>query len=308
MLLNKLKNFYTHLRGDRRRPATPAAVRPTLDTLEDRTVPTTVVCDFPGQGLYTYLPGANYWQHINGYDPSAMAVNPFSGDVVATFPGFGTALWKAGGKNWQVLTGADASVLSMPWAGHNVVAEFPGYGVWEFRPNTGWAQLTPAEASSLATDVLGNVVAEFPGHGVWLFGASSNTWTQMTPADASQVIFADAGFVIGEFPGYGVWSDKGGTGWVQMTGADASALAGSGNGGMATASFTGYGTYAYNVSANTWYLINTAPNYGLATDGADFAGVFEGDLGLVTSYYGAGTGTWQDFDQSGAALIGISAL
>jgi hypothetical protein len=308
MLFRILKNLCTQIRGDRRCPAIPAAVRPTLDTLEDRTVPSTVVADFPGYGLYTYNPTVQSWHLINGHDPSAMAVDPFTGDVAATFPGVGTALWKSSTNHWQLLTQSSASLLSMSWGGQEIVGEFPGYGLWKFRPSQGWTHLTLADASSLATDVVGNVVGEFPHYGVWLFAAATNTWSQITPSDASQVIFADDGFVIGEFPGYGVWGDHDGGNWTQLNTADASMLAGAGNGGMAAATFTGYGTYAYGVSSGAWYLLNTSPNYALATDGADFAGVFEGDLGLVTSFYGSGSGTWQDFDLSGASLLGVSAM
>jgi hypothetical protein len=311
MLLNKLKTFCKQVLGSGSRPATAECVRPTLDTLEDRTVPSTVVADFPGQGLYTYTylsESVHVWHKINGYDPSAMAVDSATGNVVATFPGFGTALWRASTNSWQMLTSADASILSISPASQQVIAEFPGYGVWEYAPKAGWAQLTPANASSLAIDVVGNVVAEFPGYGVWYDDALGHSWAQITPADASQVVFADVGFVMAEFPGYGVWDSHDGGSWVQMTGADASSLAGSGNGGMAAATFTGYGTYAYNVTSATWYLIDTRPNYGLATDGADFAGVFADDQGLVSSIFAAGSGTWQDFDFAGASLIGVSAM
>jgi hypothetical protein len=308
MMSRLFKNLYTQLRGDRPRPATPVAFRPTLVSLEDRSVPSTVVADFAGQGLYTYNPSLHSWHLINGNDPSAMAVDPFTGNVAATFPGVGTALWRSSTNSWQLLTPAGASILSVPWGGQEVVGEFPGYGVWAFHPNSGWTHLAPADASSLATDIVGNVVGEFPHYGVWYFTAATATWSQITPSDASQVIFAADGFVIGEFPGYGVWGDHDGGSWTQLNTADASALAGAGNGGMAAATFTGYGTYAYGVTSGAWSLLNTASNYGLATDGADFAGIFEGDYGLVTSYFGAGTGTWQDFDLSGASLLGISEM
>jgi hypothetical protein len=308
MLSCKLNKLFEVFDRKSHQPASHDTFRPGLENLEDRTVPSTVVADFPGQGLYAYNTVTQYWHHINGYDASAMAVDSSTGNVVATFPGFGTALWKSNINGWQLLTGADASILSIASAGKQIVGEFPGYGVWDFRTNTGWVQLTGADASSLATDDVRNVVGAFPGHGVWFFTALTNTWTQITAAEASQVVFCDVGFVMGEFPGHGVWTSHYGASWHQETTVDATALGGSSNGGMAVGSYYGYGTYAYNVNTDAWYLISTSPNYGIATDGADFAGVFAGDLGLVTSYFGAGTGTWQDFDMSGASLIGVSAI
>ena len=66
MLLRTLKSLSTHSRHDRR-----PAVRPTLVLLEDRTVPTAVIADIPGSGLYRVDPNAQTYQLINGFDPSA---------------------------------------------------------------------------------------------------------------------------------------------------------------------------------------------------------------------------------------------
>jgi len=309
MLPRKVKNLCAHSRGDRRRPVTTAAVRPTLDVLEDRTVPSAVVADFYGSGLSRYDPNSQTWQQINGYDASAMAVDAITGNVVATFPGFGTALWKPGASGWQVLTGAEATLLSISGSGQQIAGEFPGAGVWAFHSNTGWLHLTFADASSLATDGAGNVVGEFPGNGVWFFSGPANTWTKMTAADASQVVLADVGFVIGEFPGNGVWADHFGGNWVQLTTVDADSLAGAGGaGGMAAASFYDYGTYAYVVSTGSWILTTSSVVDALATDGADFAGIFSADYCPFTSYYGYGSGQWQDFDSSGATLLGVSVV
>jgi hypothetical protein len=307
MLLGKLKDLCAGLRGSRRHPAAPAAtVRPTLDVLEDRTVPSTVVADFNGQGLFRYDTPSQTWQQINGNDPSAMAVDSATGDVVATFPGYGTALWTAGSGGWTVLTGAEATVLSMAGSDQNIVGEFPGYGVWAFHPNTGWLQLTAADASVVATDAAGNVAGEFPGNGVWYFSGPDNAWTQMTPADASQLVMGDVGFVVGQFDGYGVWAAQYGGDWSQLTGADAESLTGSGAGGLVGASFYGYGTYAYDPNANSWNLLTTDTGDSLATDGADFAGVFWDGYCQVTSFYDYYAGGWTQIG-SQASLLGVGA-
>ena len=53
-----------------------------------------------------------------------------------------------------------------------------------FQPNAGWAQLTPADASTLATDAAGDVAADFPGYGVWYFSAPDNNWVQLRPSQS----------------------------------------------------------------------------------------------------------------------------
>ena len=92
----------------------------------------------------------------------------------------------------------------------------------------------------------------------------------------------------------------------RSTGVDAESLAGSGAGGLVGASFYGYGTYAYDVNANAWNLISSDVGDALATDGADFAGVFGAGYCPVTSFYDYYAGAWTPID-SQATLLGVGA-
>jgi hypothetical protein len=278
-MFNSLRELFAKCATDNRPvPSAAVRVRPSLDVLEDRTVPSTVVVDFPGQGLFRYDTIWQNWQLINGQDPTAMSVDSTTGDVVASFSGVGTALWTPC-TGWSMLTGAEAQLLSMSGSDQNIVGEFPGWGVWEFHPTTGWMNLTRCDAYDLVTDAAGNVAGEFSGYGVWYYNAKCNTWGQLTPVDASQVVMADVGYVVGEFPNAGVWANYAGGGWWQMNSADAISLAGAGTGGLVAASFAGAGTYSYYIyseACDPWYQITPCTADTVVTDGSDFACEFQG--------------------------------
>jgi hypothetical protein len=278
--------------------------------LEDRAVPSTVVADQPGYGLYRYDTNTQALQLLNGNDPTTFAVDRTTGDVVATFPGVGTALWTPNTPNWIVLTRAEAYLLSMAGSDHSIVGDFPGYGVWEYHPNTGWLHLTPTDAYALQADAAGNVVAEFSGYGVWYFSAQTTSWAHLTPVDASLVVMGNVGLVLGEFPGYGVWANQFGGNWSQLTGVDAVSLAGSGAGGMAVASFNYYGTFAYVLHSGSWLSVNLAVGESLATDGTDFTGSFyDYDYcGYVINFYDSRVvGQWVQLGSLDGSLSGVGA-
>jgi hypothetical protein len=309
MMFRKLKNWCGQLGGNHRPAATPTVVRPTLEVLEDRAVPASVVADFPGQGLFRYDTKSQSTQLLDGYDPAAFAVDRTTGDVVATFPGVGTALWTPN-TGWLVLTHAEAYLLSISGSDQNIVGDFSGYGVWEYHPNAGWLHLTPADAYDLQADAAGNVVAEFSGYGVWYFSAQTTSWAHLTPVDASRVIMGNVGLVLGEFPGYGVWANQFGGNWSQLTGVDAVSLAGSGAGGMIAASFANSGTFAYVLNTHSWLMINSGVVYSLATDGTDFSGDFYDPFdgsNFISFYDSQVGGQWVAISSFQGALSGIGA-
>ena len=275
-----------------RRPSAAPTVRPQFDILEDRTVPSTIVADFPGYGLYRFDTTTQNWQLLNGHDPAAMAVDPCTGDVVASFHGYGTALWTSATGGWTMLTGAEASLLAISGCDQNIFGEFNGSGVWAFHPNTGWIHLTCANATSMAADSSGNLACEFPGNGVWYFTAQQGTWTQLTAADASTVVMSSPGCVVGEFPGNGVWMCYNYS-WCQLTGVDAQALCGDGTDGTFGASFDDYGTYSCDTSGDSWTQLSTDTADDIATDGSDYSASYQ-DSG--TCQYDDTSGQWTQID------------
>ena len=169
-------------------------VRPSLETLEDRDVPSTLAAEFPGQGVWACF-ASRTWVQLTANNASLVAADS-NGDVVAEFPGQGVWLYGTaqfgGPHTWQQLTANNATGLGLGYfrgVGRfqiqyqvtYVVAEFPGQGLWHYEdvnysldPLKDWVPLTANNASTEAISPNGDVVAEFPGQGVWL--DSGATW------------------------------------------------------------------------------------------------------------------------------------
>jgi hypothetical protein len=272
--------------------------RPRLEILEDRTVPATVVTDFPGAGLYRYDPASHAWQLLTGVDPAALAVDGNSGTIIASFKGYGTYQWTTS-SGWQLLTGATASEVAVAGFGQNVVGEFQGAGLWEYHPDTGWFQLTAANASSVSVDNADNVAGVFPGAGVWGLPGAGGGWIQLTAANASQVVCGGTGYVVAEIPGAGVWDFHFGAGWTRITAADAVSLAGSSAGGLVVGSFATYGTFTINPVTRETLFVTGAIADDLATDGVNVVGAFGGG---GTWYYSGASPQWEQIHPLDAVL------
>jgi len=203
-----------------------------------------VVGEFPGQGLWLYSGGA--WQEItannavsfalahgtvNPYTPSERVENTF---VVAEFPGQG--LWRYGRSvsndgttvaGWMELTANNAYTEAVNQNGQ-VAAEFRGQGVW-FYYESGWQQVTAADATSLATSMSASggdwptLVAEFPGYGVWHLRLQPGSgWSQLSSRDAITVGMNSFDDTVAVFPGWGVGVFYNhGSGWDRRSTTDA---------------------------------------------------------------------------------------
>jgi hypothetical protein len=69
------------------------------------------------------------------------------------------------------------------------------------------------------------VVGQFGGQGVWQFNRALSTWVQLTPANASALADDPRGDVAASFKGFGVWLYRPATSWTQIGTGDAAALA-----------------------------------------------------------------------------------
>jgi hypothetical protein len=180
---------------------------------------------------------------------------------------------------WVQLTPANASRLATDPLG-DVAGAFPGSGVWLFRPSAGWMQIGTGDASLLAMDALGDVAGSFPGAGVWLFRPAIG-FRQIGTSDASALAMDALGDVVGTFPGHGVWLFRASVGFQQIGGGDASALAMDALGDV-VGSFPGAGVWEFRPAVG-FRQINTADATALAADPygnvvANFAGVGVGQF------------------------------
>ena len=100
--------------------------------------------------------------------------------VPADFAGEGVWRWDASG--WKQLTASDATHLTIDTAG-DVAASF-NTGVFRYQDASGWSLLSGGLAGALAMDANGNLVTDFTGLGVW-FDSNQTGWQELTPADAA---------------------------------------------------------------------------------------------------------------------------
>jgi hypothetical protein len=88
------------------------------------------------------------------------------------------------------------------------------------------------------------VVCQFGTTGVWELNKATGPWVQLTQANASALAADPQGDVAGTFPGHGIWLYKPSTGWKQIGTGDASLLAMDAQGDVA-GSFPGAGIWLY---------------------------------------------------------------
>jgi hypothetical protein len=273
-------------------------ISPRFEALEDRTVPSTIVADFTGYGLWRYDTVSRQYQTMGTPDASALAVDHAGGAVVAVFPHYGTYEWTHN-QGWHRITTVEATHVAVAGYGSDVAADFPGYGVYVGDGANSWHLLTTARSSILDVDAAGDVVGEFPGNGVWLNEGVSHAWKNLTRYDATQVLFVSTGTVLVDVQGYGLneYTDYDGA-WQSLHTPDAYSV--SGIDGYLTASFAGYGTYS--LSGGQWTKINLAQGSLISADSAYAAMVFRGH---GTWFYDYSTDQWVQFNGNEVSLMGM---
>jgi hypothetical protein len=232
------------------------------------------------------------------------AAAPFPSAVPVVVGQFGSqGVWELNRSlnTWVQLTPANATLLAADSLG-DVAGVFPGFGVQEFRPTGGWRQINGIDATVLAMNAQGVVVAEFPGFGVGEFVPAFG-WRLLTGANASLLSIDDNADVAGEIQGFGVWLFRPASGWSQINGVDASLLALSPRGDV-VANFHGFGVGEFSL-ATGWHLLNGTQATALAIDRygdvtAQFAGV---GVGYFAPAFG-----WRLLTGANASLLRFDAL
>ncbi len=307
--------------------STSLSVRPSLEALEDRTVPTLLAAAFPGQGVWAYNGGG--WRQLTAANASLVAADPY-GDVVAEIPGQGVWLFQ-NNFTWRQITANNAaglglgySTVSYHWSAGTetltyfyVAAQFPGQGLWRWTsfgdsnipPHGGsyvneyWKQLTANNAATEAVAPNGSVAAEFQGQGLWLF-TDAGGWRQLTPSDATSVAIGSVlngpTRVVAEFPGYGVWRFQDNAGWQQLTAANAVSV-GVNAGGDVVGDFGGAGVWKYTNAAT-----GTAADgwHQLVAEAAELVCI-DADGSVYGQFHGAGL--WYDFGGAPNSWLQITA-
>jgi hypothetical protein len=184
---------------------------------------------------------------------------------------------------------ASETVTAQQGSSSFVVGQFNGSGVWRYSAQSGWQQLTAANASAVAVDDRGDVAAAFAGAGLWRYEDGVG-WQQLASPTPSQVSVAGAGIVAAEFSGQGVWRWEDNTGWRQLAGADATSVAVDAAGDVAAA-FGGLGVWRYR-DAGGWQQLASVSAAAVGIDA----------YGNVAAAFG-GQGVWRYQDASGWAQL-----
>jgi hypothetical protein len=183
---------------------------------------------------------------------------------------------------------------------------FPGNGLWRHSDSSGWQQLTPADASTVAVDDHGNVLAVF-FNGLWRYEDASG-WQRLTPAIPSQIAIAGYGIVVGNFPGNGMWRygdpNAAGGGWQQLTLTDPLSI-GVDDAGDTIASLPGTGTFLYQ-DGRGWQEMSpaVAVQVSIAASGSSAVAVFQGNGVWRYNFQGAAAG-WQQLTSAFAQGMAI---
>jgi hypothetical protein len=288
-----LKSFMRSVRrGVRGGKKSPQRERPRVEALEDRLVPSYMVMDVPGRGIY--LLDTNPYGKDSGWLASnhadRLAVDT-SGDVLADLPGQG--LWaysNAPGRNhgWHQLSKWQACAMAIAGSGgsYDVAASFLGHGTYE---NTGYASmksLTTVVAGGLGIDTGGNILGEFKGLGVWYHSEYGN-WQRVTSLDANALSYS-GGWAVLSFAGRGVYRGEVAQGsWQQISSAAPNGLYVNANGDVLMG-VAGRGLQLCYGGSSSWQQLSAATNE-MGISGGEVGGYFNGQ-GVWT--YNTATGRW----------------
>jgi len=195
---------------------------------------------------------------------------------------------------WVQLTPANATLLADDVLG-DVVGEFPGYGLWEYKPVPGiWTQVNGTDVSALAMGTLGDFAATFPHYGVYEYRRGGGAPVQLNPSDAYALAADAAGDVFADFKGYGLYELRSGMAPTMLNGTDVSLLSVNASGELVV-DFPGYGVATYT-PGGAWKTLTSHQAQALAIDPlGDVSGAFQGTGGGSppnTSFPGVGTGVY----------------
>jgi hypothetical protein len=264
------------------------------------------VGDFNGDGRPD-LAASNFGTTMTPGTTVSVLLNttaPFASTTPVLVGQFGsTGVWELNRafNAWVQLTPANATSLSADPLG-DVAGAFKGAGVWLYHPSNGWHQIATGDGSLLAMDANGDVAGEFPGAGIWLFRPAIG-FRQIGTGDASLLAMDAYGDVAGSFPGHGVWEFRPALGFQQLSTADASVLTMDALGDV-IGTFPGAGIWEFRL-ATGFKQINNADATALAADPSG---------NVVASFAGMGVGLyqptvgWRLFLPAVAAVLGMDAL
>jgi hypothetical protein len=219
--MTRFSRFATRSERERR------PVRPSLETLEDRLVPSTMAGTYP-DGVWRYDTTAG-WSHISNMKATVLGVDD-AGDVYGSFSGSGIWKWTASSASWSHISNLSAEFFKVTPSGV-LYSEFgtvygSSGGVWRWDPTSaGWLHLSsfqPAYMAVSSSDVFFGRFDATGAVGMWRWTPAAG-WSMLTGNRVDRLGTDDAGDMVGYFDTYiaasqtGTWRWNPTSGWTRLT-------------------------------------------------------------------------------------------
>jgi hypothetical protein len=257
--INRLSDLFGRTASPARKQQTRP--RPAVESLEDRTTPSTLFASYP-TGTFAYNTATHAWRQAT--TAQASQITEGSDGVMFGSYGSGTYEYIYSTNSWRKLTGAAASTLDAA-DDNSLYASFSN-GTFEY-VNGGWHQLTGAIATKLAAVNSGTF---FGSYSSGTYRESNGQWSRLTTAIPAAMAADASGTLVASYgSGTYTWHN----GWTQISTQQAKAVTSEYTPAgfflvdptSLDASFAD-GIYTYNVAARHWTKINSAATSILARE------------------------------------------
>jgi hypothetical protein len=209
--------------------------RPELETLEDRTVPSTVAGSY-SDGTWRYDATAG-WTHLSSFQPNLLDVDD-AGDVYAKYSTGVAGLWRwsASSTSWAKLSDLTVNQFQVTASGV-LYGDFGTMGTWRWSPSSGWMQLTNNSPVTMAVSDSDALFGRYDMGvvGTWRWTPAGG-WSMPT-ANRPDILQTDAqGDLVGVYNTYidpsqkGTWRWSPTSGWTRLDSVVANFIATSANG------------------------------------------------------------------------------
>jgi hypothetical protein len=240
-------------------------------------------------GTYAYNSATSSWREITTDLPFPSAMSEGSNGTLFVSYASGTYRYDYSSNHWTQLTSDPANALSAA-SDNTLFASFNNLGTYEY--NGSWHGLTSQAAANLAAVSNNDVYVSFSSgsdSGTWQYHSG---WTQITPAIPYAMSASPGGALFASYRD-GIWEYNGS--WQQLGTSAATQIAAVSNSEF-YATYTHYGTYAFDAGAFTQLTPLFASQLG--TDGSTMIGSYESG-----TYTYDGNGHWSQITTLPALLV-----
>jgi len=275
-------------------------VPPTLETLEERNVPSTVAGNY-ADGVWRW-DATDGWGKLSAAQASILDVSD-GGDVYGKFAD-GLWRWSDATFTWQKISSLNVTSFQLNSNGV-LYGDFGASGVWRWSTNLGWQLISSEDVQSFSVSDADAFFGRFDAagpQGTWRWTPAQG-WLKLSANRPDEILSDDAGNLVGRFSTFiavgqvGTWRWNPIAGWSRLSTANADDIDVSDNGtvfedrgatgiwrltpAVGPPSFTQIGLAAANNST-----IFALPNGDLYYDYNSSGGVYSGWVWKATTGWG----------------------